>query len=737
MNKIISINIGGVIFHIEEDAYQVLAKYLESVSRYFRTTEGSKEIIADIEGRIAEMLQEKLRGKKEALVMEDIDDVVHRMGRPQEFADEAGEEYAEETEYPAAAPAYRSRGRLFRDPDDKILGGVCSGISARFDLDPVWIRLAFVLAVIFFGTGILLYIILWIIIPEARTPAEKLEMRGEEVTISNIEKSFRDEFDGLKKKFGKVSENSEAHLRKWRRSTSGGLTAAGDVVKKLLSVFLILAGLIGLVVVVMFLLSLFGVAAVAFPLVSPLVFVHDWQFITGIISLSLLFLIPVAFLVYTGLRLLLGRTSSIRWAGPSLLALWIVGWVGTLALTGLVIAEFSSFKSVHHEIPVSVQEYETLYIDIIREDKMQMNQTVETVWLDFLGTLYITEDHISISNVRLEVVPSNDSLAHLSVYRSSRGRTSTEASSNAENIAVEIQQKDSTLFLSALMDIGDHSLYRNQKVRIVLSLPQGKKVSFSPSTGVITDNPDDWNGRNEYYSGNTWEIKPGGMICLTCGSVNERSFPYKKEYSTEGFEELKVEGNLKVIFQTDSTPSITVAGNEILVSEIYVVQKGATLLLRYKDRHWNKYWIGRNQNAVIYLRTPDLYKLSIKDKATVELIGNISKYLSIEMHDLARLRVETNSPESGIGLHMEDASGALMSGSVATMNLSLHDISNLEAAELSAREISIEAQDASKAKVFAVHILKGNISDAARLNYKGNPEVSAEKKGAGSISRVF
>jgi len=203
MNKTYTINISGIIFHIDEFAFEKLKGYLNTIRSYFKDSEGREEIMTDIESRIAELFSGRINNAKQVVLMEDVDHMISIMGNPEVFKNEDGSDTESNFKDTSNnANTYSSkRKRIFRDGDDKVLGGVCSGVANYFDFDPIWIRLAFAVSFFFFGTGLLFYIILWIVIPEARTTAEKLEMRGEKVNINNIEKNFKDEMEGLKNRF--------------------------------------------------------------------------------------------------------------------------------------------------------------------------------------------------------------------------------------------------------------------------------------------------------------------------------------------------------------------------------------------------------------------------------------------------------------------------------------------------------------------------------------------------------
>lgn len=193
MKKTTSINMGGVVFHIDEDAYQILNDYITSLEKHFEKDPEKTEILNDIEQRIAELLSEELPDKGQAVKKEHVEKIKSIMGNPKDFDTEnAGpaNEQASEDKKPR---------QLYRNPDGKVLGGVAGGLGVYLGIDPALIRVAFVLLT-FFGAGfpIPLYIILWIIIPEAVTRTQKMEMKGESITIDTIKKNAQTGFEEIK-----------------------------------------------------------------------------------------------------------------------------------------------------------------------------------------------------------------------------------------------------------------------------------------------------------------------------------------------------------------------------------------------------------------------------------------------------------------------------------------------------------------------------------------------------------
>ncbi|MFO7874377.1 MAG: PspC domain-containing protein [Bacteroidales bacterium] len=207
MKKTLTVNISGIVFHIDEDAYSRLSSYLERIKKHFAREEGSEEIISGIESRLAELFQGKKQDHRQVVDLSDVEEAIGQLGEPADISgEEEEEEQREESSHEAAYEPPPKR--LFRDPDNKYIGGVCGGLGAYFQIDPVWIRIIFLLTLFAYSFGLILYIILWIVIPKARTTADRLAMRGERVTLSNIERSIKEDLNEIKRNLEDLSKKS-------------------------------------------------------------------------------------------------------------------------------------------------------------------------------------------------------------------------------------------------------------------------------------------------------------------------------------------------------------------------------------------------------------------------------------------------------------------------------------------------------------------------------------------------
>lgn len=203
MNKVISIHIASTPFFIDEDAYTLLQDYLQKLERWFAGKEGGKEIVSDIESRLSELFSERIAHKNSVLSIAMVREVIQIMGQPEDFTNETSDSSKEEKTY----NQQKIKKQWFRDIDNRALGGVCAGIAAYLNLDTVWVRIVFaLLPFLSFGAIVPIYIVLWIAVPPARTTTQKMQMRGENITIGNIEKTIKEEFEKVKEQFSKTGK---------------------------------------------------------------------------------------------------------------------------------------------------------------------------------------------------------------------------------------------------------------------------------------------------------------------------------------------------------------------------------------------------------------------------------------------------------------------------------------------------------------------------------------------------
>lgn len=372
MEKTISITIGRAIFMIEEDAYDRLDKYLSSLKKYFSSLADSQEIVADIESRIAEKFLEKIKeGKRQAVNLSDVEEVASSMGEASDMSkEEDGVEKEDSKKENSDIPK-----RFFRNSDDVVIAGVASGLAAYFGIDPLVIRLIFILLTVFGGgSGILIYIILWVITPEAKTASEKLEMRGKSVTIEKIEKSIKEALDK-----GKISKNQIRRLAdRFIEVLRKIISLFGDILSK---IFPIIGLVVGVIFIVIGVLSIFAVcftaATAIFNFNSPY-FAGAWLsqfggtalYNASIISVALVALVPLLFIFLLGATLASRKNSFNVFLTSFLLVIWMFAIIAVGVLGLRFAPEIKSGVEQVNSVPAveATRDFKVGKFDRIRAD---------------------------------------------------------------------------------------------------------------------------------------------------------------------------------------------------------------------------------------------------------------------------------------------------------------------------------------------------------------------------------
>lgn len=517
MNKTVTVNIGGIVFHIDENAYERFKQYLEAIRVHFTSSEGRDEIMQDIEARIAEMFQEKIKDHKQVITLEDVEEVTIIMGKPEQFSDEESA-ISSETEGQAELNIKR---RLFRDPDDKMIGGVCSGVSAYFDIDPVWVRLAFVIAFFGWGSGLILYIILWIIIPKAETTADKLQMRGEPVTVSNIKRNVQEELEQVKKRLNDISTNKKPG-NFLQRLLDAILQLAKFLflfIGKIIAAFFIFIGLIMVFALFASVLAILKVPGTTYPEVLNQIFPTNFTLGLALISALIVVGVPFIMLAYFGARVLFNIRKSSRIVNSSALGLWIAGLVSCIIIGVSVAKDFSDKSTIRKQIEVQQPSNRIL---VLQSSNYKDNEKYYDRWDDedeWNGDLRLSlsENQLQSRDIKLDIVKSPSDSFVLEQISHSRGSSRKTAEDHATRISYTFSQSDSVITLQPFFTIDKNQKYRGQKMRLILKVPVGGKVFLDKSVSRLIydiDNVEDILDRD--MVNRHWEMRKEGLTCIDC-----------------------------------------------------------------------------------------------------------------------------------------------------------------------------------------------------------------------------
>ncbi|MCF8335288.1 MAG: PspC domain-containing protein [Bacteroidales bacterium] len=484
MKKTVKINLSGVIFHIDEDAYEKLNAYLEKIHRHFDDTEGGSEIINDIEFRMAELFQSKLSDHKQVITIDDVTAVIKSMGDPEDFTDD--EEKNEDSD------GKNKSKKLYRDPDNSILGGVAGGIGAYLNIDPVWIRLAFVLLILAYGFIAVAYILLWIFIPRAETYSQKLDMKGEKITISNIEKNVKKEYEEVKGNFRKFQHSEQ--YKNMTDAMNEMFQVLGRILKIALKILVILIGIALVLTGIAAIFSVLGVTFIEFPFPElfdmdevPFYLLLQSIFTSTtltllIISLLLVIFIPILFVIYGGVKLVTNFKANHK----AIILTGVIIWIAALLyLPGNIMLQFRNLgvRAYHLEEQIlGIPGTGNLILNIDNSESPEyyinnypFGHTESSIQgIDRDGNIYLVPS--------IDIQKSNDQHYRISVKRLSRGKSFENASEYAEKINYSWEMKDSTIALASHFKVPQNDQFRLQHVQVLIKVPEGKKITIHEDT---------------------------------------------------------------------------------------------------------------------------------------------------------------------------------------------------------------------------------------------------------------
>lgn len=403
MKKTFNINISGYVFTIDEDAYELLRNYLDTLHNVFSNETDNAELVADLELRMAELLGVVTEGGAKVITIRNVEELISRMGRPEELVETEEEIHiapgsgtTEETvrqtvEDMTPPPPPPLRRRLFRDPNNSMIGGVCAGLAAFTGIDPTWVRLiAVALAFLSFSTICIVYIILWIVVPAAVTPLQQMQMRGESPTMANIGKNVTDAFRSAADSVNNAVNNAFSNNQAPQSSGSGKRFADG-----LASIFGFLGRMLAIIAIFVFGVIEFGLAVgLVGCIFSLIVFLipmgAEWMdpaltggyeyhvVIVGLIC-AIGYILAIGIPLFALLWLLLRgygarqRIMSRGWR-TSLLVVWIVSFIVAALTTGYIVnLDKNEFKPRHQETASEI-----VYDTVSLTDDTVASATVET-----------------------------------------------------------------------------------------------------------------------------------------------------------------------------------------------------------------------------------------------------------------------------------------------------------------------------------------------------------------------
>lgn len=497
MNKTLTVNIGGLVFHIEELAYHKLDQYLKAI-RSSISIEEQDEVIHDIEIRIAELFSENITSSNQVVTIADVDRLIKIMGRPEDYRlNDDDETTTSHTQY-----VYTKQPKLYRDTQKGLIGGVLAGLGHYFKLDVVWIRIIFLVLLFFYGTGVLLYIIMWAIIPAARTSSEILEMQGVPININTIEQKVKENIEYVTNKFSDM----DTEAIKKQMASSG--TQAGKILQKFAGIFFIITALFGLLGT--------SIASIAISINTASINRVNNDFLPSIINatyptwlfvsiLSLVMILPFIGLLLIGLRLIY---TNIKYALATLISLFVL-WIISIVMLSIPFMKAKTYEDLGNLSFENIAiEHFADKIDITDDfnlDPQYKEIKIIAVTPAFFDTEktnaipYLIADTTAIKNSSFEILPTYQD----EIY----GQVEFKFENNKEN-------KNPITFstLDNFFDVEKNILYvavdlenaeqKERKLHYTIYLPKTTKIMFHNQYETIISNLDKGVNKKTWYTMN-------------------------------------------------------------------------------------------------------------------------------------------------------------------------------------------------------------------------------------------
>lgn len=790
MKKNISINISGIIFHIEEDGYESLRKYLDSINKYFASFEDSSEILADIESRVAEIFLSKLNEGKQVITAEDVNALITTMGSVSDFKAAEEQEFAQgsgqgspknESGQASSSAGSETRSQqqppqqLLRDQKRKILGGVCSGLGNYFRVDPVWIRLLFALLAfaygitilvyiimwivvpgsfdleepevgkkmfrdgerkviggvsggvaaffgmdiiairllfiifsIFFGVGFIIYIVLWIVLPEAKSITDRMEMQGEPVTLSNIESN-------IKKNLNVDQEKEESTATKILlfpfRLIGIFLSVLGKILVPLLEILRVAIGIIIILLGVSLLLSvivtggvligLFSASAFTWPSLSYNEISMPLEAFTNSFSGWMVFSAFIAAVIPSILITLLGASIVAKKYvfGPT------VGWA-------MFVLFFVSVAMLSVSIPKIVYSFK-------EEGEFKIEESYRLPGKKAIFRVNeVGMDDYHVVSLTLKGHDGKD-FKMVQTFKA-QGATKQKAIENAHMVSYFVDVKDSVITFDSNIQFKKDAIFRAQRLDMTLYIPYHYPFVMDESTSRFISQYVEY----ENMDGYTWEMTEKGLTCLTCPKSRDEENNVADDLGLTNFDELEIRGIFDVRIMNGDEYAVELIGSESEKNKYNIFRSGHSLVIEYegskKKFDWNVDVVDVDEIR-INITMPSLEKIEAEGYGKIQFDSYSPDDMDIDLRGPVKLRGEIHTRD--LVINLTGKAEAELSGGASNLDADIQFASKLRAYNLEVQDAIVEVNGASSAKINVSNNLEMDEGLASDIDYRGNPHV--------------
>lgn len=726
MNKILNINLGGYALTIDDDAYEYLQAYLESIRRRFSESEGRDEILADIEARLGEILTESL-GARTIVMLPDVEAAVSVMGKPEDFGDETTESTTTQQQSKQRSSSkqgsVKTGKRLFRDEEDAVVAGVCSGLSAYFGFaDPVWMRLIFVvLAFASFGFWMPAYILLWILVPAAKTAADRLAMRGEPVNVDNIAREIEDSFERLGNRVNEFGNDGKS------KGTSPGAAAVNRGVNAIGSIFgfmlrfiakfgILILMLVGFALVIALAVSwVAGILSLvtAAPYIdyfSPYSGVTTWL---GFTNVFFLLGIPLITLCLIFARVLF-KVRTPGWLRGSLGVFWGVNLISFIFLIAVAAKEYRNTGSISSNIDLSGVRSDTLRVEGI---SLSSDSDYEDFWFNHDNEgVRIGENDLEVNGpIEIRVRTTSSGQFRCSQTIKAQGTSSLNAQENASIARFSVAAQGNTLRIPTSYSIPKGKKWRVQRIRIDIEVPEGKSIVFDENiyrySAADLDDYADENDENyiSHEPERIFRMTADGLICSNCPELGDRNYRSNRNY-----EQFIFEGGIQGEIRQGNNFRVEIEGFETDKNNIQRIQSGDKITFTTNGKKLNG-------PVRVLIETPTFTSLHADNSGEIVIRGFDEGSASITAKGSSVIKAYLDC--NALDINLAGNATLDLTGKGDEMDVNLTDASMLESTNWRANRGEIYTSESAKARVFLKDQVLVVSTGASSVRVDGGAEV--------------
>jgi len=722
MTKSLTVNIGGQLFEIEEAAYSQLRSYIDSLQNHFKNDPDGKEIVEDLETRIAELFTELQTTEFKTILKEQVEFVKLKMGTVDEF-EPIDETFTPETEKNTnLSTETQVVKKLMRDPDDRVLGGVCSGLAHHFNMNPIIPRI--ILLALFFGLGfgLLIYFLLWIIIPKATTTTDKLMMKGQPVNLNTVAGSVKEE-----------------NLRQTHKA-SPLLNFIGQLINYVVK-FLFFIGKILLILVSMVLLILasVGIVAIGFGLLKGSIFTQSLAVSSApvfwfIKMMSIIaFGVPVLLLFVGLIYLLLNRNYFKSSFTLPLLGIWLISLFSLAIYSNLVVKDFKEASVTKEIFELEAFSSDTLFVGVLESD-------LETFTIGNKNNFAINDesfknlkDSLYIDNVDLKIKPNNNNTYKLIVEKSAKGRSMDEAEERSKQTDYVWNQDNDHLSLHSFLGIDKNTKWRMQKIDLTLEVPRGKHIHLGKNMDMLLDDVDNVQDLyDDEMTNKLWKMTANGLSCIGCDIEYEKieqgdESDSKLEINAgDSFSSIDINGAFNVsIYQSDKN-QILFNGKESLPDDLELIRN-----------------TGREKVSIKAKKGKEMVKLSfyISELSSVNFEGagklNIAdfsaEHVELNLEGAIASTIQLNCDD--LELNIEGTTIHKLSGKATKLYANVSGATSINAKKLRTSQADISMEGANTASFWVTDQMDIRLEGVNSVSYKGQPEIEKNISTTSSLKR--